>query len=246
MCSTARNRCRSASQKLDKTFFADLDQSYFYRITGTVDPINKIVYWAYPGAGNTLGNPNRILAYHWALNRWTITAANDIQIEILLRSMSFGYTLEQLDNIPSFAVSGTTGGLETGTPSLDSRTWTGGRMLLSCVDTSHKLNNFTGPNLAPTVETSEIQPIAGRRARVTMAVPIVDAGSPSVTPVTRNRTVDAVTVGTAVAMDSNGFCPLRAEGRYHRMRITLPAASTFTHISGVDIPDEAVVDAGYR
>ena len=37
-----------------------------------VDPINKIFYWAYPGAGNLGGVPNRMLAYNWALDRWSL------------------------------------------------------------------------------------------------------------------------------------------------------------------------------
>jgi hypothetical protein len=223
-------------QKIDKTFFADLDQSYFYRITSTVDPINKIVYWAYPGAGHSMGDPNRILAYHWALDRWTITAANAIQLEVMLRALSFGYTLEQLDNVDS--------NLDTLMPSLDSRVWTGGRSVLACFDTSHQLNYFTGPNLAPTAQTSEQQINPKGRAQIINARPLVDGGTPSVSVGTRNRVGDAVTYTTPVAMDVNGNCYQRAEGRYFRGQVTLPAGSSFTHLQGIEVPDDEITNTG--
>lgn len=226
-------------QKIDKTFFNDLDQSYFYRITSAVDAINKIVYWAYPGVGHSGGNPNRVLAYHWALDRWTHSAVNDIQLEVLLRALTFGYTLEQLDNINP--------NLDLLTPSLDSRVWTGGRMILGAVDTSHRLAYFTGDNLAPQVQTSEQEAIPQRRALVNRVRPQVDGGTPSVSIGVRNLPTDTtVTYGTAVAMDANGNCNVRANGRYFRALITLPAASSFTHIQGVSFQDEDIVDAGFR
>lgn len=228
-------------QRVDKTLFGELDQSYFHRVTSTVDPINKIIYWAVPVSGHTGGNPNKIYAYHTALDRWSVTAVNDIQIEVLMRALSFGYTLEQLDALPGWS-----SGIDSGPVSLDSRTLTGGRSLLACVDTNHKLNTFTGANLAAVVDTSEVQPIPNSRAMITMARPIVDGGAPSVAIATRNRIVDTATYGTAVAMDANGFCPLRSEGRYLRGRITIPAGSSFVHIQGLDIPDDAVVATGAR
>lgn len=224
-------------QKIDKTFFADLDQSLFYRITSTVDPINQIIYWAYPGAGHDAsGTPNRVLAYHRVLKRWTLTKANDIQIEMLFRALSFGYTLEQLDTpYPN---------LDFMPVSLDSRVLTGGRSILAATDASHRYNQFTGANLAATVETSELQPIKGKRARITKARPIVDGGTPTVTPVARNRIFDAPTVGPTVTVNANGDVSLNSEGRYQRARISLPAGSSFTHLQGLDVYDDAVVETG--
>jgi hypothetical protein len=225
-------------EKVDKTFFGDLDQSMFYRISAAVDPINKLVFWAYPGAGHS-GNCNRLLARNWATGWWTTSAAGDIVCEILLRSLSLGYSLEQLDTpIPS---------IDSGSPdSLDSRVWTGGRILLSAFDASHRLNYFTGANLAPTVDTSETAPADGRIVLVRNARPIVDAGTPSLAVGVRNRQIDSVTWGSAVALDDNGNCPQRASGRYVRGRITLPAGSSFTHISGLEIGPGDVVPQGVR
>jgi hypothetical protein len=210
--------------RIDKTFFADLDQAYFSRISAAVDPINKLVFWAYPGIGNVGGNPNRLLAYNWALQRWTIS---EVDCELILRSLSFGYSLDALD------ATGFT--LDTLPFSLDSRAWTGGRLVLAAFDPAHRLAYFNGPNLAATVDTGEAQLFPGRRAVVTGARPIVDAGTPAVAIGTRERPFDPPSFAPAVPVDGLGNCPQRASGRYHRARLTLPAGTSFTHVAGVEI-----------
>jgi hypothetical protein len=215
--------------RVDKTFFADLDQSYFHRISGVADPINKVVYWAYPGVGHGGGNPNRIIAYNWEVDRWSITAAGAIELEILMRMLTPGYSTDTLDELSS--------DLDALTVTLDSRIYTAGRAALAAFNTSHVLCNFTGSNLAPTVETQEAQIFDGQRASVTRVRPIVDGGTPSVTMGTRNTTTGSVTWGTAVQANSGGSCPVRSNARYHRARITLAAGSDFDHISGIEIED---------
>lgn len=227
-------------ENVDHTFFRDVDQSLLYRVTSTVDPINKIVYWGYPGAGHDgIGNCNRIIAYHVVLDRWAITAANDIQIEVLFRALSFGYTLEQLDLIyPN---------LDLMPVSLDSRTLTGGRSVLSAFDISHMYNQFTGANLAVTVETSETQPLEDKRALVTYFRPMIETSAtvaPSIQVASRNRLNDPIVFSSPVLMDTSGSCFTRVEGRYFKVRMTLPAGSSFDHIDGVDIPTNSIVPSG--
>jgi hypothetical protein len=220
-------------QKVDRTF--DLDQTHIDRVTSTVDPFSKTIFWAYPGTGNINGTPNRIIVYNWALDRWSITAPGDIELEILLRSLSFGYTLETLDalypNIDTMGIS------------LDDRSLTGGKSFLAAFDTSHRLSSFTGPNLAATVDTAETQIFPGKRAFVSQTRPIVDGGTPSIAMGTRSLTTENVTFDTPVEMDADGWCPQRSEGRYHRARITMPAGSVFDHLEGFDVE---AVPAGIR
>lgn len=212
------------ADKIDKTFFADLDQQHLGRITAAIDPINKLCFWAYPGAGNAAGNPNRLLAYNWAADRWSLC---EIETELLLRSLSFGYSLDALDAVaPS---------LDALPFSLDSRAWTGGRVLLAAFDPMHRLGYFSGASLAPTVETAEASLDGARRMVVTGARPIVDGGTPSVAIGARERPMDAVSFGPEVAVDGQGRAAQRASGRFVRARITMPAGSGFTHIAGVEI-----------
>jgi len=155
---------------------------------------------AYPGPGNNNGNCNEIIAYNWQLKRGTlIDGLGDV--EMIFRSLSFGLTLEQLDAF---------GTLDTLPFSLDARAWTGGKLLLSAFDAAHKLNYFNGTSLAATVDTSEAQLIPNRRALVSAVRPIVDGGSPSIAIGTRERQIDAVSWGAAVAVDAIGVCPQRS------------------------------------
>jgi len=73
--------------EFDKTFYADLDQTYINRIVGTADAINKLIIWAYPGQGNVNGTPNRLLLYNWYLKRGSIV---DMTCETITRMLSLG------------------------------------------------------------------------------------------------------------------------------------------------------------
>ncbi len=212
------------ADRFDKYFFSDLDQFNINRVIGTVDPINRNILWAYPGAGNVNGTPNHILCYNWIYDRATIL---DLSTECIARILSIGYTLDGLDN--------TGFNLDTLPASLDSRVWTGGSLLLGLFDTNHKLNFMTGSNLAPTVTTAEKEVAPGMRLRVSNARPLVDGGIPSVSIGHRERLQDSVAYTSPSALNSMGTCPTRTSGRYLRAQITLPAGSSFTHIQGVEV-----------
>lgn len=210
--------------KVDKTFFADLDQAQMFRMIGAADPINKMVFWAYPGVGNTSGNPNRLIIYNWATKTWSIA---DLDCEYLVRSLSLGYSLDGLDTL------GYT--METLPFSLDSQAWTAGRIQLAAFNTTHVYSLFSGTTLAATVDTEELQPFPGQRTFITNARPLVDGGTPTVAIGTRELQTSSATYNAGMAMNSLGWCPQRISGRYSRARITLPAGSSFTHISGVEL-----------
>lgn len=217
------------ANKIDKTFFADLDQTYVGNISAAIDPINKLYIVFYPGAGHNGANCNKMLLYNWQLDKW----APAIPIpngggEFILRALSFGYTLDQLYTILGYK-------LDTLPFPLDSRVWQGGALLLGIFDSAHKLNFFTGNSLAATVDTTELQPLPGSVTRFSNARPIVDGGGASVAIGVRNNQYDDVTFNGAVAVNSLGTCPQRALGRYARARITVPAMQTWTHISGVEL-----------
>jgi hypothetical protein len=235
------------AHKVDKTFFADIDASGMPRVTGAVDPLNKLVMWAYPGAGNANLNPNKVIIYNWTTQRWAIA---EITLELIFRAFTFGYTLDGLD------VTGYN--METLPFSLDSRVWAKGQVLLGGFDTSHNLGYLTGPNLAATVETEEVNPFVGQRSFIRNTRPITDVSygtipSPlagvSVAIGTRDvlntsplgpDTTPTVTYTTAVDVNSLGTCPQRASGRFFRARIATRAAATFSHIQGVEVDCDAL------
>lgn len=209
-------------QKVDKTFWSTVDASYLYRISAAVDPLNKLIYWAYPGPQNSGGTPNRVLVYHYGLNRF----ANIEQVLELMvsRALTTGYTLEQLDAF---------GTLETLPFSLDSRAWTGGRLNLAAFDTDHKLAFFSGVPLAATMESTEAQINPMGLAHLNRVWPIIDTDQAQITIGQRNKLSDAVAWGTPTSMTSTtGSCPVRSTAMYHRARITVPAGVPWTHAQG--------------
>lgn len=214
--------------KIDKTVFADLDLGNIHRVVGAADPVNRLIWWAYPGANNSNGNPNRLLIYNWQLNRWSVVYTT---CETIIKLLSIGYTLDELYTILGYS-------LDNLPAPLDSSLWTGGRLQLGLFDDTHTLNFMTGSPLAASVETQELQPTPGRRVLVRNARPVVDGvGSvPSVAIGSRDRQQQAVTYGAASAVNSLGMCPVRKSGRYIRALTTLPAAdAAWQNISGVEL-----------
>ena len=214
------------ANRVDKTFFAAVQD--LSRVVGAADPLNRLVWWAYPGPGSVAGNPTEILIYNWHLDRWAIA---DVSCETIMRLLSVGYTLDQLYTVLGYT-------LDNLPAPLDSPIWQGGRLNLGIFDTNHKLNFFTGTPLAATVESSETQAIPGRRALITNSRPLVDGvgSTASVSIGHRERQQDAVSYGGAVALNSMGTCPQRVSGRYLRAKTTIASGSTtWTNVSGVEI-----------
>ncbi|MDE2470840.1 MAG: hypothetical protein KGL35_19360, partial [Bradyrhizobium sp.] len=213
------------ANRIDKYFWSTVSTANLWLVVGTVDPVNRCIIWIYSSAAAGSGVQDKALIYNWEIDRWS---QGDISAEWIGRGASFGYNLDTLDN--------TGFNLDTLPYSLDSRVWAGGNPLLGGFDSSHKLGFFNGSPLAATVDTSEAQPLPGRRATMLRAWPLVDGSSPTVAPITRNRLIDSQTVGSAVAINNTGFCPLRAEGRYHALRIATAANdTTWSHIEGVQV-----------
>jgi hypothetical protein len=164
------------------------------------------------------------MAYHWQLDKWSLITG--VTLEALFYSLSFGYTLDGLNAF---------GTLDSLAYPFDSRVWTGGNLLLSGFDATHKLAYFNGSNLQATIDTSELQPFPGQMAQVTNTRPLVDGGLPTVALATRNRLIDTSSFGAASTINATGTCPLIACGRYIKGEVVIPAGSTWTHFQGVEV-----------
>lgn len=211
------------AKKVDKWFLADLDAVHVPRICAAIDPVNKVVMWAYPGSGNSGGNPTKIIVYHWDIGCWSYI---ETTLEWLLSGMSLGYTLDSLDAL------GYT--LETMPYSFDSSVWQGGILTLTGFDTSHRMGFFTGSALAAQITTGEQQLSTGQRSLVSAVTPLVSSvgTSVSVTPITRARQQDSTTTGTASTSNAVGECPMLSDSRYHRFQVDIVGG--FGHAQGVD------------
>jgi len=214
------------ANKVDKTILADLDTTNHYRMTAAVDPINKFVYWAYPGSGNASGMPNKMLIYDVVNRKWA--PLSGFELAIVFTAMTLGVSPDAIDAIQGFNG-------DTWTFSPDSRVWTGGKFQLAAMTTAHKLGFFDGANLEATLDTAEHQLFDGRRSFVTGARPIVDGGTVTVTPIHRALPTDSLTTGSAASVNGNGLCPLRINNRYVRFRTIVAAGGSWTHAQGIEV-----------
>ena len=224
--------------KVDKTFWAQFDLNNKHFVSAAIDPVNKLVVWAFPGTGNTAGAPNKLYIYNWVYGKW---AEIDIDVEMLASVATQGYTLEGLDSVGTDIDDGV-----VFAESFDSDVWKGGKIRFGAFDTAHKLGYFNGSNLAATIDTSEAQLLGGQRAMLTTTRPIVDGGTPTIRIRSRNRTTDTASFSSSVTINAIGECPVRTNARYMAGRLEMAAGQTWDHAQGIEIPEEHVRPMGRR
>jgi len=216
------------ANRIDKTFYDDLDQNYLFNISSAVDPAQQIIYWAYPGVGNSSGRPNKILMYNYspsATKRWSYA---ETETEFIYLSAGEGYTLDSLDTYST--------DLDSLPFSLDSRVWTGNTSNLSGFNSSHKLVNYTGTALDAIIETGEATLHENNRTQVMKVRPVIDgSGTVTVQMGTRDTLADSVTWDSAVSLTTAGDAPVRTNARFHRARINISGG--FNDAQGIEVVD---------
>lgn len=213
------------ANKVDRFILSDLDPRLNKTVLGVAAPVSKLIYWLYSTTASG-ALYDRAIVYNWDVNRWSLIDLTSTKLEWLTQTATIGYTLEELDQF---------GNLDTLPYSLDSEAWVGGTPRLGAFNSSHQLSYFSGGNMAATVETAEVEPIPGKRVFIRNARPVVDATGGSVAISVRERQADSLTLKAAVLMNAMGECPQRQTGRYVKARFTFPAATSFTHLSGVEL-----------
>jgi len=212
------------ANKIDKTFFADLDQNHINNVVGAADPVNRLTIWAYPGQGNNMGIPNRLIFYNWILNRFSI-ADIPLGIQFIFRALTFGFTL---DTMPG-------GTLDQIDIPLDSNVWSGGSIIMGGFNVDNKLGYFNGTTLAALIESGEKAPFDNMLAHITDTRPLIDGGTPTVSIATRNRLLDTASYNSGSGINSIGTCPQIANGRYIRSKTQLLAGDSWQHFQGVEV-----------
>jgi len=214
------------SDRVNRFFFSDLRSDYKHRITSVADPVNGMIFWAYPGAGSVDGIANRLMCYSPSLDRFTVSSLDAVSIEVLFRGGRFGIPLDSLDAY---------GNIDTLPFSLDSDVWIGGQRVLGGFDSNHQYGFLDGPALPATVDTTDLEIASGRQAMVTRIRPLIDSASAKIAVCSRDSVAETPTFSKAKLQESNGSVPVRSRGRYHRFRVQTVAGEAWTQISGVDV-----------
>ena len=223
----AGNEIRAiGAEKINRWFFDRFSIGNKENMVSGIDPKNQNVIWSYPTASSTDGENNEILIYNYALDRWSYSEEFATAIAQLFTA---GYTLEQLDNVSS--------SIETIPASLDDGIWKGGTFFFAGAK-DKKVQAFTGDCLDATIDTAEFQIAPGRRSVVSTVIPYVTALSGqqqtvSVSIGSRQRQIDQPSFSTASSLNSDGYCPTRSSGLFHRVRLNM--TGNWQLASGVDV-----------
>jgi len=236
--------------RVDKTFFAQANPSYLGRMSSAVDPVNRMIWWAYCTNSAQNGIPNAMLGYSPILDKWTQvsddTTPGNSFVECLFRAYTFGKTL---DTAGSNSIDSAAANLFP----MDSLVWTGGTLLFGGFtttadgNTNHSLGYFNGTNYAATMETPEREFNPNGRMNIDNVRPLSDAqvGQISVAVLKREKTSDTVpAIGVLSsqyfkAMNSYGEAPQIKSGRYIRARVSINAGASWSNFMGAKFKGRA-------
>jgi hypothetical protein len=209
--------------QIDKTFYADVNQSYMGNIVAVADEINSIIMMAYPSLASSSGVCDKVIMYNYSPNATKRWAFADMDSEFLFIFNSEGYTMDSLDGVNN--------NLDLITPSLDSRIWTGGASYISAFNIDNELTTLTGAALEATIETGEIEINPGRATRLREVKPLIEgatsAGAVTVQIGVRDDGSDTVTWGGVLSNNNAGNFPCRTNANYHRMRVVIDGGFDF-------------------
>jgi hypothetical protein len=186
-------------------------------MSATIDPIRGLAVWCFPAKeGGSL-----LLIYNIQLKRWAYASTDATSISYILTPSA---TLEQVDNYDN--------NIDTLDIPLDSPVWAGGLLQFAGVR-AQKIIVFDGAVMSATVSTGDVD--AGP-SMVTMARPYVDGSTGSVAIATRQALSAPPQYTSYSAANSDGRCPLRSNGRFHRISVQTTAGDTgWDTIVGVDV-----------
>lgn len=211
-------------EQVDRTLLADLDGAYLDRVTGAVYTDEQIILWAYPGAGNMGGQPNKLLIYNYAIGKW---ATGDEAVEILFQAAAPFRSIDGFDDDPAYGGTQTPpvyASIDDIPGSLDDHIWSGGSFEIGALNSTFDLSFFTGVSRPAVFESSEYQMTPGRRTfvsemRAQINSPDATPGGIGVQIGQRSDQSDPVVWSSTYKPAFGGFIPSRVDDRYIRFRV---------------------------
>lgn len=207
------------AQRVDKWFFDQASDGAQF-VSGVADPYQKIVWWRFADAGGT----NYLLGYDYQLDAWMYSTTDAVE---LMEAATVGYTLEDLDAF---------GTLDDLAYSLDDRFWAGGLPGFAGFNSQNKFGFFSGANLEALIETEDRALNYPRRAVTNRVQVLVDTNASQVALAAKETQGGPLSFGAFRSQEASlPWISTRLSGKWHRARVKIPAGTTWTHASGVDI-----------
>lgn len=204
------------SEKVDRWFFANADESAFDSMSAAIDPVRKLVIWNF----KTTFAQRQLIIYNFKTQKWTY---GDAGADYISDASTSATTLENLDSISA--------SIDALPVSLDSILYMGGKYFLGGTSGAYVVTYNGQPAMGQLI-TGDLN--AGGRSVVTLARPQVDNGSATVSVASRTLLSEVPSFGTAVAADSENRVSLRSNGNYHRFKVT-PTGSNWSTAVGMDV-----------
>lgn len=203
------------SEKVDRWFFSNADESGFDSMSAAIDPVRKLVIWNF----KTTFAQRKLVIYNFNTKKWTY---GDAGTDFISDASTSATTLEGLDSISA--------SIDALTVSLDSILYMGGKYFLGGTSGAYVVT-YNGANATANIVTGDLN--AGGRSVVTLARPLVDGGSATVSVASRTLLSEQPSFGTAVAADSDNRVSLRSNGNYHQFQV-IPTGQWKTAV-GLDV-----------
>ena len=197
------------SEKVDRWFFSNADESAFDTMSAAVDPVRKLIIWNF----KSIFAQRQLLIYNFKTQKWTY---GDAGADFISDASTSATTLEGLDSISA--------SIDALPVSLDSILYMGGKYFLGGTSGAYVVT-YNGASAAGQLITGDLN--AGGRSVVTLARPQVDNGSATVSVASRTLLSEEVNFGTGVAADYENRVSLRSNGNYHRFKV-VPTGDNWT------------------
>lgn len=244
------------SSRVNRYFFDSVSGADLFRTHAAIDWTNECVVWSYIPKEST--RFQGLIIYSWAQNRFS---TGTFEVDRLVEGSAQGVTMDSLDsqypNLDEMDVSldsvqfqavesRLAAYLPVDTPYIVAYqgdtpvlAYSSGQAVLQrdLDRTNAQLRILDGPTLEANFETGEMQPQTSRRTFINRVYPIVEntAGNSTAAVVTREVKGGMETVSDRGVLNTSGFCPVRADGLFCRVRHTIPAGAPWDNAQGVQV-----------
>lgn len=215
-------------ERVDRTFFTDLDATQPQLFMGAADPRSTRIIWVYKSVNGATNQFDKALIYDTVLDKFTPARFSG---EFFLSLSQPGVTLEGIDAILGANLDAISQSLDAFSTAIVNE--------LAAFGADHKLAFFRGPNMEATLETAE-QGTDGKRVKMKVGFrPVSDAqlvyGSASKRENLQTPAAPAVAESRTNAI--TGICNMLVDTRYSRFKCRIPAGSVWTFINGIEPAD---------
>ena len=214
------------NNQVDRFFLDDFDATYPERIYAAADKERKLIYFAYPGAGNTGGQPNHFLMYNYIEQRWTRA---DEDVVLIIDGLSIATSIDDFDDLFD--------SIDDISPPLDSSFWSGGAPTIlgfsdAAGDTS-LLGTFSadpGATDFARIETAEVELNPGLYTYISGVKPLVTGTDEDSIISVRLKVRNLMTEAQAEAPGSfqsatptatTGYCDFDSESIYNSVVVQI-------------------------